>query len=60
MDAELPSSNVTNALKVKKEEIYELYKSGYAIHQIVKYLKITYKLVTSRQTVSKFIKEEIK
>ena len=58
MKNELPSANVTNALRVKKDEIYELRNSGYAMHQIVKYLKVTYRLVTSRQTLSKFIKEE--
>jgi hypothetical protein len=60
MEKELPTANISNALKAKKDEIYELHISGYAVHQIVKYLKFTYKLVTSRQTLSKFIKEEIK
>lgn len=60
MENELPIANITTALKAKKDEITELHQSGYAIHQIVKYLRVTYKLATSRQTLSKFIKEEIK
>lgn len=60
MQNEVPTANVINALKSKKDEILKLHSSGYATHQIVKYLKFTYKLVTSRQTLSKFIKEEIK
>jgi hypothetical protein len=47
-------------LQYKKEEIFELHSSGYAIHQIVDYLKLTYKLITSRQTLAKFIKEELR
>jgi hypothetical protein len=56
---EVPTANVVNALKSKKDEILKLHFSGYARHQIVKYLRFTYKLVTSRQTLSKFIKEEL-
>ncbi len=42
----------------KKEEIFELHNSGYAIQQIVEYLKVSYQLITSRQTLSNFIKKE--
>lgn len=59
MEKEIPIASITNALKAKKDEIYELHISGYAVHQIVKYLKTTHKLITSRQTLSKFIKKEL-
>ncbi len=61
MENEIPSKKSTlSVLRTKKDEIYELHISGYAIHQIVRYLKITYQIITSRQTLSKFINEEIK
>ena len=61
IEKEIPSKkSKVEILNNKKTEIFQLHNSGYAIHQIVKYLKFTYKLVTSRQTLSKFIKEEIK
>lgn len=46
--------------KKSKEEIFELHNSGYAMQQIVEYLKVSYQLITSRQTLSNFIKKEKK
>lgn len=61
MEREIPSrKSKTEILNSKQSEILELHSAGYAIHQIVDYLKLTYKLITSRQTLSKFIKEELK
>ncbi len=61
MEIEIPSKrSKTEILNRKKSEILQLYSSGYAIHQIADYLKIAYKLITSRQTLSKFIKEKHK
>ena len=48
----------TDILRSKKEEIFYLHNSGYAVQQIVDYLKITYQLITSRQTISKFMRKE--
>lgn len=60
MENEIPSKkNKFEILKNKQDEIFQLYHSGYAIHQIVEYLKITYKLIISRQTVSNYIKKEL-
>ncbi|MFW3399246.1 hypothetical protein [Aliarcobacter butzleri] len=60
MQKEIPSKkSKIKILQNKKEEIFELYNSGYAMHQIVEYLKITYRLITSRQTLSNFIKKEL-
>lgn len=59
MKKEIPNKkSKIEILKNKKEEIFKLHNSGYAIQQIVEYLKITYHLVTSRQTLSNFIKKE--
>ncbi|CAM3985094.1 hypothetical protein [Arcobacter cloacae] len=61
MQKEIPSKkSKIEILQNKKEEILKLHNTGYAVQQIVNYLKITYQLITSRQTVSKFIKEELK
>ena len=57
MKKEVPSKKTkTEILKTKKEEIFQLYFSGYTAQQVVNYLKITYQLITSRQTICKFIK----
>lgn len=58
MKKELPSANIYLALKRFENEIFELHNSGYAIHQIVRYLKMTYDLKISRQTLSSYIKKE--
>ena len=59
MEKEIPSKkSKIEILQNKKKEIFELHNSGYAIQQIVEYLKITYQLITSRQTLSNFIKKE--
>lgn len=59
MQKEIPGKKTkTDILKSKKEEIFYLHNSGYAVQQIVDYLKITYQLITSRQTISKFMKED--
>lgn len=60
MGNELPSANLHLALKRFENEIIELHNSGYAVHQITKYLHLTHNLKTSRQSLSKFMKEEIK
>lgn len=47
----------SNILLLKIEEIKILRKEGYSLQQIADYLKKTYKITTSRQTVSKIINE---
>ena len=60
MEKEIPSKkSKIEILQNKKEEIFELHNSGYAIQQIVEYLKVSYHLVTSRQTLSNFIRKEL-
>ena len=58
MENEIPSANLQLALQKFKDEIMELHSSGYAVHQIQKYLANTHILKTSRQTLSIFIKKE--
>ena len=41
MENEIPSANIQLALKKFKDEIMELHNSGYAIHQIQRYLTNT-------------------
>lgn len=60
MDKELPSASLKLALERFQDEILHLHNSGYAVHQITKYLHLTHNLKTSRQSLSKFMKEEIK
>ena len=43
-------------LKSKKNEIDTLREIGYTLQQIVEYIKVTYKITTSRQTISKILK----
>ncbi|MCT7616478.1 hypothetical protein N5U05_01855 [Aliarcobacter butzleri] len=57
MGNELPSANLQLALQRFKDEIMQLHNSGYAVHQITRYLQNTHDLKTSRQTLSIFIKK---
>lgn len=59
MKNEIPGKRIKKSiLKSKKNEIDTLYETGYTLQQIVEYLKVTYKITTSRQTVSKILKDE--
>lgn len=58
MNNELPTANLQLSLKRYKVEILELKDSGYAIHQIQKYLANFHNLKISRQYLSLFIKNE--
>ena len=58
MENEIPSANIQLALKKFKDEIMELHNSGYAIHQIQRYLTNTHNLKVARQTVGLYIKKE--
>lgn len=59
MQNEIPGKRIkTNILSNKIEEMNALRNEGYTLQQIVDFLKKTYKITTSRQTVSKILKEE--
>lgn len=58
MENEIPSANIQLALKKFKDEIMELHNSGYAVHQIQRYLETTHKLKVARQTVGLYIRKE--
>ncbi len=53
-----PCTNIQLALKKFKNEIMELHSSGYAIHQIQRYLTNTHNLKVARQTIGGFIRKE--
>lgn len=58
MQNEIPGKRIkTNVLSNKIEEINALRNEGYTLQQIVGFLKKTYKITTSRQTISKIIKK---
>lgn len=58
MENEIPSANIQLALKKFKDEIMELHNSGYAIHQIQRYLTNTHNLKVASQTVGLYIRKE--
>jgi transposase len=59
MQNEIPGKRIKiNILSNKIEEMNALRNEGYTLQQIVDFLKKTYKIKTSRQTVSKILKEE--
>lgn len=59
MQNEIPGKRIkTNILSNKIEEMNALRNEGYTLQQVVDFLKKTYKITTSRQTVSKILKEE--
>ena len=58
MENEIPSANIQLALKKFKDEIMELHSSGYAIHQIQRYLTNIHSLKVARQTIGGFIRKE--
>jgi transposase len=59
MQNEIPGKRIKiNILSNKIEEMNTLRNEGYTLQQIVDFLKKTYKIKTSRQTVSKILKEE--
>lgn len=58
MENEIPSANLQLALQKFREEIMELHNSGYAVHQIQRYLERTHKLKVARQTIGGFIRKE--
>lgn len=59
MQNEIPGKRIKKSiLKNKKNEIDTLHETGYTLQQIVEYLKVTYKITTSRQTISKILKDE--
>ena len=58
MESEIPSANIQLALKKFKDEIMELHNSGYAIHQIQRYLTNIHSLKVARQTIGGFIRKE--
>lgn len=58
MQNEIPGKRIkTTILSNKMEEINVLRAEGYTLQQIVDFLKKTYKITTSRQTVSKILKD---
>ncbi len=59
MKNEIPGKRIKKSvLRSKKNEIDTLHETGYTLQQIVEYIKVTYKITTSRQTISKILKEE--
>lgn len=59
MQNEIPGKRIkTNILSNKIEEMNALRNEGYTLQQVIDFLKKTYKITTSRQTVSKILKEE--
>ena len=55
MENEIPSANIQLALKKFKDEIMELHNSGYAIHQIQRYLTNTIIPQNVKTTFSKIL-----
>ena len=56
MDKELPSASLKLALERFQDEILHLHNSGYAVHQIQRYLEAIHSLKSSRQSIGLFIK----
>ena len=59
MQNEIPGKRIkTSILFNKIEEICALRNEGYTLQQIVDFLKKTYKIATSRQTISRILKDK--